>query len=215
MTNNKMWEREPKNKLLGRGGLTHLRKSDNNKEVALALLAPHSPASPASHRLAGKMHLFRDGAEKHLSDLPTRGYSPAKKKGGNHTRGTGIIPCNADAFADDASNSKEDEDEDYSPTSAYKIVRTPLPKKRDAKVTLDSNYSAFLCPSTFDIKRFICGHLPVYSGEEMVQFGANFQNQLPFNSSAKHATRKKSALMHQAPASCHCKVDLDVTPTSF
>jgi hypothetical protein len=134
---------------------------------------------------------------------------------GNHTCGAGISPRDMDAFANDASNLSKDEDNDYSPTPTNKIVQTTRPKKQDAKITLDSNYFAFLCPTTFDTVHFIRGHSPVYSEEKMVQFGSNFQKQLLFNYSATHATQKKSALMHENHATHLHKVDLDVTPTSF
>ncbi len=120
-----------------------------------------------------------------------------------------------EAFVNDASDGDDDEDEDYSPTPTYKIVRTARPKKRDAKVTLDSNYFSFLRPSTFDMKRFTRGHPQVFSDEEILQFDASFQKRLSFNFSATRATRKKSELMQEARASRIRDVDLDVAPTSF
>jgi hypothetical protein len=186
-----------------------------DNEVVLTLLTSTSPVPHLSHRLVGRTILFWGGAEKHLSDLLMAGYSPAKKKVGNRTGGAATCPCNADAFANDASDSNEDEDKGYSPTPTYKIVWTTRPKKRDAKITLDKSYFAFLCPTTFDTKQFIHGHPPVYSEEEMVQFVSNFQKQLLFNFSATCATWKKFTLMHEGYASHLCKVDLDVTPTSF
>jgi hypothetical protein len=151
-----------------------------NNKVALALVAPPSPASPASPRCAGAINLFRDGAEKHHSDLPSTGYLPAKKKGGRCTQSAGISPHDAEAFIDDASDGDNDEDKDYSPTPTYKIVRTARPKKQDAKVTLNSSYFSFLCPSTFDMKQFTRGHPQVYSDKEILQFNASFQKQLSF-----------------------------------
>jgi hypothetical protein len=145
-----------------------------NNKVALALFVPPSPASPALPRRAGAMNLFRDGTKKHHSDLPSTGYLPAKKKGRRHTCGAGISPCNAEAFVNDASDGNNDKDKDHSPTPTYKIVRTARPKKRDANVTLDSNYFSFLCPSTFDMKRFTRGHPQVYLDEEVLQFDASF-----------------------------------------
>ncbi len=95
-----------------------MRFYSSNNKVALVLLTPPSPVSPASHRHIGRTNLFRDCAEKHLSDLPLMGYSPAKKKVVNHTCGIGISPRDAD----DASDSNKNEDKDYSSTPAYKIV---------------------------------------------------------------------------------------------
>ncbi len=108
-----------------------------NNEMALALLAPPSPASPALPRCAGATNLFRDGAKKRHSELPSTGYLPAKKKGGRRTRGAGISPRDAGAFVDAASYSNNNEDKDYLPTPTYKIVRPAWPKKQDAKVILD------------------------------------------------------------------------------
>jgi hypothetical protein len=142
------------------------------------------------------------------------GYLPAKKKGGRCTCGTLISPCNADSLANDISSDKG-EDKDYSYTPAYKIIWITWPKKQDAKVTLNSNSFAFLCPTTFDMKRLIHGHPPVYLEEEKLQFDTNFQKQLLFNFSAMRATCKKSVLMQEACASCLREVDLDVTPTLF
>ena len=162
--------------------------ADTINKVVLALIAPPSPASPASPRCAGAMNLFRDGAEKHHSDLPSTGYLPAKKKGGRCTQSAGISPHDAEAFVDDASDGNNNKDKDYSPTPTYKIVRTARPKKQDAKVTLNSSYFSFLCPSTFDMKQFTCGHPQDYPDKEILQFDASFQKQLAFNFSAMHAT---------------------------
>ncbi len=129
-----------------------------NSEVALALIAPPSPASPAPHGRAGGTNLFRDGVKKRHSNLSSTGYSPAKKKGGRRTRDTGISPRDANEFPDAGSDGDDDNDKDYSPTPAYKIVRTTRPKRRDAKVIPNSSYFAFLRPWTFDTKRFIRGH---------------------------------------------------------
>ncbi len=126
-----------------------------NNQVSLALLAHPSPASPASHRYAQVTNLFQDVAKKHIFDLPSTGYSPAKKKGGRCTRNAEISPCDMDEFANASLDVDNNDDEDYSPTPAYKIVCTMRPKKQDAKITLDSSYFAFLCWSTFDTKQFI------------------------------------------------------------
>ncbi len=129
----------------------------------------------------------------------------------NRTRGIGISPRDAD----DASDSYKDEDKDYSPTPAYKIVQMTKPKKQDAKIVLDSSNFAFLHPMTFDTKQFRRGHPPVYSEEEMVGFSSNFQKQLVLNFSATRATRKKSASMYEGCASCLREVDLNIDPTTF
>jgi hypothetical protein len=186
-----------------------------NSKVALALIAPPSPVSPAPHGRAGGTNLFRDGVKKRHSDLPSTGYSPAKKKGGRRTCNAGISPCDANEFADAGSDGDDDDDEDYSPTPAYKIVRTMRPKRGDAKVILNSTYFAFLCPLTFDTKRFIRGHPQVYSEDKIVQFEREYQKQLLFDFSAMGAIQKKSASMDKARASCLRKVDLDVIPSLF
>ncbi len=65
-------------------------------------------------------------------------------------------------------DSNEEENEDYSPTPAYKLIlATPKPKACDPKVTLDDNYFTFLRPLTFDTKWFASGHTQVYSEDEM------------------------------------------------
>ncbi len=186
-----------------------------NNTVALALLPPPSPSSPALPHRARATNLFQDCAEKRPSDPTSTGYSPAKKKGGCHTRGAGISPRDADEFDADAYNEEDNDDEDYSPTPVYKIICTTRPKRRDTKGTLDSSYFLFLCPTTFDTKRFIRGHPQVYSMDDIVQFDTDYQKQLSFNFSAMRATRKKSASMHEARASCLRDVDLDITPTLF
>jgi hypothetical protein len=189
--------------------------ADTINKVVLALIAPPSPASPASPQRAGATNLFQDSTKKHHSDLPSTGYLPAKKKGGRRTPGTGISPCNAEAFVADASDGDDDEDKDYLPTPTYKIVGPAQPKKQDTKVTLDSNYFAFLRPLAFGSKRFIRGHPPVYSDNKIIQFNANFQRQLSFNFCATRATRKESESMQEACASQLRDVDLNVPPTSF
>jgi hypothetical protein len=186
-----------------------------NNEVVLALVAPPSPASPELPQCAGATNLFQDGTKKHHSDLSSTKYLPAKKKGGHRTSGAGISPRDAEAFVAEASDDNNNEDKDYLPTPTYKIVGPVWPKKQDVKVTLDSNYFAFLCPLAFDSKQFICGHLPVYSDDKIIQFNANFQRQLSFNFCAIRVTRKKSESMHEARASQLRDVDLDVTPISF
>ena len=75
--------------------------------------------------------------------------------GGSKTRGTGISPH--DAFnvgdVDACVDSNKEENEDYSPTPAYKLPRTTQNTKTwDPKVDLDSNYFTFLCPLPFDTK---------------------------------------------------------------
>jgi len=58
-----------------------------------------SPTSPASHQRAGVVNLFWDGGEtdtnKTVSDWPSTGYSPAKKKVGSRARGADIRPRDA------------------------------------------------------------------------------------------------------------------------
>ena len=121
--------------------------------VALSLLTPPSPLSPALPHCSGVVNLFRDGVEKRLSDLPSTGYSPAKKKGGCRPRGAGISPRDIDAFKVDVAND-DAKDGDNSPTPAYKATRaTTQLKRRDKKVILDSSYFFYLRPLTFDTKR--------------------------------------------------------------
>jgi hypothetical protein len=138
-----------------------------------------------------------------------------KKKGGRRLRGASVSPRDTDLIADDFP-SDESDNEEYVPTP---IVHKPPPKKKggggDANVTLDSIFFTYLRPSTFDKDLFIRGHPTVYSEEEMVKFDANFQKQLSFNFCAMRATRKKTALMQDACASCLCEIDLNATPTSF
>ena len=101
------------------------------------------------------------------------------------------------------------------PTPAYKLVwATQEPTSRDPKVTLHSHYFAFLCSLTFDPKWFV-RHPQIYSEDDIKQFDANFQKQRSFNLCATHATRKKSASLHEARASQLCDVDLDIVPTAF
>jgi hypothetical protein len=187
-----------------------------NIKVAIALLAPPSPASPTLYRRAGVTNLFRDGAKKHHSDLPLTGYSPAKKKGGRvaHsvgggrcTRSDGMSPCNPfDVLNDDAlqvrnNNNNDDEgDPNYLPTPKYKRISQVArnPKTRDPKVVLDSSYFAFLRPLMFDTNKFPRGNPQVYSKVEMCKFDANFQKQLAFNFCATRARRKKSATINEA-----------------
>jgi hypothetical protein len=92
----------------------------------------HSHLSPPLLQQA--TNLFRDGVKKRFSDLSSTSYSPAKKKGRCRSSGAGISPCNADPFVDAASDADNNEDKDYSPTLAYKIVCTARPKRRDVKV---------------------------------------------------------------------------------
>ena len=130
-----------------------------NTVVVLSLLAPPSPLSPASPRRAGAANRFRDAFEKLLLDLALTGYSPVKKKGDRRTRGASISPCDAVLLANDESSNKSN-DKDYSPTPIG--VRITHPKKRDSKITLDSNFFAFLRPATFHKQMFIPGHHPIY-----------------------------------------------------
>ena len=107
----------------------------------------------------------------------------------------------------------EEDNDDYSPTLAYKLVwATPKPKARDPK---GGNYFVFLCLLTFDSKWFSRGHTQVYSEDDMKRFDADFQKQLSFNFCATRVTRKKPVSHHKARASRFCDVDLDITPTSF
>jgi hypothetical protein len=56
---------------------------------------------------------------------------------------------------DTCADSNNEEDEEYSPTPAFKFIRaTQKPRNRDPKVILDSDYCAFLRPLTltFDTK---------------------------------------------------------------
>ena len=180
-----------------------------NDKVALALLAPPSPIFPSSHWRASVANLFRDcveiDANKRLSYLPSTGYSPTKKKGGSQTSSAGkgdiqshrSIISPRDSFntgnADDCVESDEEEDEDYSPTPGYKLVwATQKPKSRDPKVTLDSHYFTFLCPLTFNPKRFAPGHPQLYSEDDMRRFDANFHKQLSFNFCATRALLGRS-----------------------
>ena len=107
-----------------------------NAAVALFLLAPPSPLSSASPQNAGAGNLFCGAFEKQVSDLVSMGYSPAKTKGVRRTRGTSISPHNAILLADNAS-SNDSNNEDYSPTLVICITQ---PKKRDAKIVLDSSF---------------------------------------------------------------------------
>ena len=118
-----------------------------NNAVALSRCAPPSPSSPASPERSGANNLFRDGAEKRFSDLPSTGFSPPKKKGGCLSRhGAEISPRDIDVLDADESND-DAEDGDYSPTPAYKAPRpTMQPKRRDKKVILDSSYFFYLRP---------------------------------------------------------------------
>jgi hypothetical protein len=179
-----------------------------NSKVALALIAPPSPVSTAPHSHAGGTNLFQDGAEKHHSNLPLMGFSPAKNKGGRvassggcgrRTRSDGISPCNPfdvlndnalEACDNDSNNNKDDAT--YLPTPMYKKIGQVAckPKKRVPKVVLDGSYFTFLHPLTFNTKQFSRGHPQVYSQEEMRQFDADFQKQLSFNFCATCATRR-------------------------
>jgi hypothetical protein len=99
-----------------------------NNKMAFTLLGPPSPTSPALHQCAGMANLFRDSSNtdtnKRVSDLSSMGYSSAKKKGGSCTHGTDISPCNEFDMcnADACVVSDKEEDEDYSPTPAYKLI---------------------------------------------------------------------------------------------
>ena len=134
-----------------------------NNAVALSRFAPPSPSTPASPERSGGTNLFRDGAKKRLSaDLPSTGFSPAKKKGDRHRRGAAISPRDIDALA--AEEFDDDfEDGEYSPSPAYKAscTTTQQPRRKDIKIVLDSSYFFFLRPLTFDKDRFCRGHLQV------------------------------------------------------
>jgi hypothetical protein len=142
-------------------------------------------------------------------------YSPTKKKGGRCTCNAGISPHDANESANAGSDGDDNNDKDYSPTPTYKIIPMMRPKREEAKVILDSTYFALLCPLTFDMKRFICGHPQVYSDDEIVQFEREYQKKLPFNFSATPAMQKKSTSMDKARASHLHEVDLDVITSSF
>ncbi len=215
--------------------------ADTNNEISRALVTSPSPVSPRLHQSAGARNLFQDGTKtgdtsKRAGELPSMGYSPAKKKGGpivhgagggHHTCGDGISPrdafdvynnnaldvCNANGWIDSDDNG----DESYSTTRAYKklIQARHKPKTHDPKVILNSSYYAFICPITFNTKQFLRGHSQVYSKEQMRWFDADFQKQLTFNFCATRATRKKSVTINSASASRMRDVDLDVTPTLF
>jgi hypothetical protein len=126
-----------------------------------------------------------------------------------------ISPCDTDTFNNVDHFSDDTDDDDYSPTPIYNVVRVTQPKTRDQKVTLDSNYFTYLCLLTFDSKQFHQGHPPVYTDKDIQQFDANYQKQLSFNFCAVPASKKKSALINEALASCLCNIDLNVTPTTF
>ncbi len=167
-------------------------------------------------------------AHKRLFNLSLTGHSPAKKKGGSQKRSAGkgggqkrgnIITLR-ESFetgnADDCIDSDEEEDGGYLPTLTYKLIRaTQKPKSWDPKVTLNSNYFAFLCPLTCNPKQFARGHPQVYSEDDIKQFNAYFQKQLSFNFCTTCATRKKSASLRKARASQLRHVDLDIVPTTF
>jgi len=161
-------------------------------------------------------NLFRDGTEKRFSYLQSTGFSPPKKKGGRPPRrGAGISPRDIDVLDADKSDDNV-EDGDYSPNPANKDPRpTMQPKRRDKKVILDSSYFFYLRPLTFDADRFRRGHAQVYSMDDISRFDTNYQKQLSFSFSATRATRKKSAAMINARASCLRDIDLDVAPISF
>ncbi len=85
----------------------------------------------------------------------------------------------------------------------------------DKKVILDSSYFFYLRPLTLDADCFRRGHVQVYTMDKISRFDTDYQKQLSFTFSAYRATRKKSAAMNDAWASCLQDVDLDVAPTSF
>ena len=153
-----------------------------NNAVALSQFTPPSPSSPASPECSGANHLFRDGAEKRFSDLPSTEFSPPKKKGGRPPRrGAGISPHTVDVLEADESDN-DAKDGDYSPTPAYKAPRrTTQPKRRDKKVILDSSYFFYLWPLTFDAVQFRRGHVQVYSMDNISRFDANYQKKLSFS----------------------------------
>jgi len=163
------------------------------------------------------MNLFRDGAKKRLSaNLPSTGFSPAKKKGDRRRWGAAISPRDIDALA--AEEFDDDfEDGEYSPSPAYKAscTTTQQPRRKDIKIILDSSYFFFLQPLTSDKHRFCRGHPQVYSTADIVTFDTNYQRQLSFYFSATRASRKKSAVMDNPRASRLRDVDLGITPLSF
>ncbi len=95
-----------------------------NNKVALAVLPPPSPSSPALDLCACMSNLFQDAQENRLSDLPLTGYSPAKKEGWRRMRSAGISPRETGAFnnVDHSSNSDNSEDDDYSPTPIINVI---------------------------------------------------------------------------------------------
>ena len=148
-----------------------------NNEVTLSRFAPPSPSTLALPERSGGMNLFRDGAKKRLSaDLPSTGFSPAKKKGGRCCQGAAISPCDIDALTADKSNDNS-KDRVYSPSPAYKAscTTTQQPRRKDIKIVLDSSYFFFLQPLTSDKDRFCRGHPQVYSTADIVTFDTNYQ----------------------------------------
>ena len=154
-----------------------------NNAVALSRFAPLSPSSPASPERSGMKNLFRDGAKKRFSDLPSTGFSPPKQKEGRPSRrGAKISPRDIDELDADESDDDAEEDGDYPPTPAYKAPRpTMQPKRSDKKVILDSSYFFYLRPLTLDTERFRRGHAQVYSMDDISRFDTNYQKQLLFN----------------------------------
>ncbi len=186
-----------------------------NNKVALAVLPPPSPVSPASDRHASVSYLFCNAQEKHLSNLPSTGYFPAKKKGWHLTQLAGISPHDTGAFDNVDCSSDNSEDDYYFPTPIYNVIRATQPKTRDQKVTLDINYFTYLCPLTFDSKRFHQGHPPVYTHNDIQQLDANYQKQLSFNFCATCASKKKFTLICEACASCLCNIGLTLYRQPF
>ena len=134
-----------------------------NNGVALSRFTPPSPLTLALPEHSNGTNLFWDGAKKRLSaDLPSTGFSPAKKKGGRRCQGAAISPCDIDALTADESNDNS-KDRVYSPSPAYKAscTTTQQPRRKDIKIVLDSSYFFFLWPLTFEKDRFCRGHLQV------------------------------------------------------
>jgi len=153
-----------------------------NNVVALSRFAPPSPSFPASPERSGVKNLIQDGAKKRFFNLPLKGFSPPKKKGGRPSRrGTKISPRDIDVLdADESDNNAEDGD--YSPTPSYKApCPTMQPKRSDKKVILDSSYFFYLRPLTFDAEWLQQGHAQVYSMDDISRFDTNYQKQLLFN----------------------------------
>ncbi len=115
-----------------------------------------------------------------------------------------ISPRDRDSFeagnADHCVDSDKEEDEDSSPTPAYKLIQaTQEPKSWDPKVTLGSNHFTFLHPLTFDTKQFSRDHPQVNSEDDIERFNSDFQKQFSFNFCATRALLGRSHRLSTKP----------------